>query len=204
MTRLLRMLATVAVLVAAVSVHRLAFPGGTFACSCVAPDPGAPAFTGVEQAVFIGTAREPLADGTYRFAVERWFAGAATPPEIKVSSEREPMPDGAMAINTCGLHFEVGDRLIMATAFRDGVYHPDLCSPHATMNSDDGARLLNAAVSTFGQGLSPGQVPDPRDTMPDDPGPAGFAIAVVGILIMVILIAVIASARQRREDQPAP
>jgi hypothetical protein len=182
---------------------RFAAPTLVVACSCAAPDPAAPVFSGEEQAVFIGTAGQPQPDGTYRFAVERWFVGGNAS-EVNVSSEREPMPDGAVAINTCGLHFEVGDRLIMAAGFADGVYHPGLCSPHAVMQSEEGARLLNAAVATFGQVGPPGQAPDPRDTMPDDPDLAGFALGIVGIVVLVVVVAVVVAARRRREEEPAP
>ena len=153
--------------------------------------------------MFIGTAREPLADGTYHFVVERWFkGGTATTWEIKVASEREPMPDGGTAINTCGLHFEVGDRLIMAAGMADGVYTPGLCTPHAVMQSDEGTRLLNAAVSAFGQGTTPGQTPEAE--LPDDPGPAGLALGMLGIIVLVVVIAVAGSVRRRRDEESAP
>jgi hypothetical protein len=38
--------------------------------------------------------------------------------------------------------------------------------------------------------------------MPDDPDLAGFAIGVVGILVLVVLAAVLGAARQRREAEP--
>ena len=201
MSRLLRIVAAITFLVGVLSAQRLAFPGGAFACSCAAPGPAAPAFSGEEQAVFIGTAGQPQPDGTYRFSVERWFKGGNAA-EVNVASEREPMPDGAVAINTCGLHFEVGDRLIMAAAQVNGVYHPGLCSPHAAMNTEEGARLLNAAVAAFGQGGPPGQVPDPRDTMPDDPDLAGLALGIVGILVLLVVVSVVVAARRRREGEP--
>jgi hypothetical protein len=198
-----RLLLVTTILAGGLAAWTLALPTRALACSCAPPDLASPAFTGEEQAVFIGTAREPLADGSYRFVVERWFkGGSATTWEIKVASEREPMGDGGMAINTCGLHFEVGDRLIMAAGLADGTYRPGLCSPHAVMNSEEGARLLNAAVTAFGQGATPGQEPDPRDRLPDDPDLAGFAVATVGLLVLVVVVAVVASVRRRREEEP--
>ncbi len=196
MSRLLRIAFAIAFLVASLSAHRLAFPGGTFACSCVAPEPGAPVFSGEEQAVFIGTAGQPQPDGTYVFAVQRWFVGGDAM-EVKVTSEREPMPDGAMVINTCGLHFEVGDQLIMATGFADGVYRPDLCSPHAVMNSDEGARLLEAARAKFGDGAPPGARPSGVTD-----GASGFDLAtaaLIGVgLIVLIALFVVGYAATRR------
>jgi hypothetical protein len=184
----------------ALAAIQLSLPGSTMACSCVAPDPNAPVFSGEEQAVFVGTAGQPQADGTYRFAVERWFVGGNAA-QVNVTSERIPGPDGAMGIDTCGLHFEVGDRLIMSASVDAGVYQPALCSPHAVVDSEEGQRLLNAAVAAFGQGAAPGP---PVDTpLPDGPDLAGLALGAVGILVLVVLITVVASARRRREDEPA-
>jgi hypothetical protein len=195
-SRVARIALAVTFLVSAFALRQLALPGGALACSCA----GEPAITGQEQAVFIGTAGQPQADGTYRFAVERWFVGGNAA-AIDVMSEKQVFPDGATAINTCGLHFEAGDRMLLAATFADGVYHPGTCSPHAAVASEKGQQLLSAAVSKFGQGSSPGA---PVDTpMPDDPDLTGFAIGMVGILVLVIVIGVIAAARRRREDEPA-
>ena len=191
MTRALRLAAAIVFLVATLSAHRLALPTSVFACSCAAPNPGAPAFTGEEQAVFIGTAGQPRPDGTYRFAVERWFVGGDAM-EVNVSSEREPMPDGGVVINTCGLHFEVGDRLIMAAGFADGTYMPGLCSPHAVVASDEGGRLIAAAEAQFGGGFVPnGQ---PRPSAGDAAfgiDIAGVALGAIGIIVLLALLVVV-------------
>lgn len=188
MTRIARILAAVVFLVAGVSAYRLVLPDGAFACSCAAPEPDAPVFSGEEQAVFVGTARQPQPDGTYRFAVERWFAGGDAM-EVSVSSEREPMPDGGVRINTCGLHFEVGDRLIMTTGFADGVYHPSLCSPHAVVASDEGGRLVAAAAAEFGPGFEPNGQPRPAV------GDAAFAVDIAAVALgaigIIVLLAVL-------------
>ncbi len=203
MTRMLRLSAAVALLVATLAAHRLAFPGSAFACVC-AVDPGAPIFTGQEDAVFIGTAKELRPNGDLRFIVERWFKGG-TPItwEISVFSGVELDGFGGGMTSSCSVMIDPGDRMILAARRSDqGVYVPGSCSPHATMATEDGARLLNAAVMRFGQGTSPGQAADPRDTLPDDPTLAGLAAGAIGILVLVVVIAVIGSARRRREDEP--
>ena len=188
MTRLPRVAMAITFLVMSLSAHRVVFPGGAFACSCAAPDPGAPAFSGEEQAVFIGTAGQPQPDGTYLFAVQRWYVGGGAM-QVKVTSEREPMPDGAVVINTCGLHFEVGDQLIMAAGFANGVYMPGLCSPHAVVASDEGGRLIAAAEAQFGGGFVPDGQPRPSV------GDAAFGIDIaavalggVGIIVLLALL----------------
>lgn len=200
MTRIGRVLTAGVLLLGAMFAHRLALPGGTFACSCAAPPLGAPAFTGDEQAVFIGTAGRPQPDGTFRFAVERWFKGGDAR-EVDVASEKQVFADGSTAIDTCGLHFEVGDRVILAASILDGVYVPGTCSPHAAVATDDGQRLLNAAVASFGQGLSPGEQRDPEvveDSGLDLPTFAIFAVAAVALLVVLPII--VTERRRRNED----
>jgi hypothetical protein len=203
LSSLARIALAVSLLSSALATHHLAFPGGTLACSCVAPDPGAPVFTGEELAVFVGTAGMPQPDGTHAFVVERWFKGGPAP-VVRVASERVVFADGSTAIDTCGLHFEVGDRLLLtASVDQQGRYGPGLCMPHAVVESPEGQRLLAAAEATFGEGNVPG-APSAPDDMPDDPDLTGFAIGMVGILVLIVVIAMLAAARRRREEELLP
>ena len=194
LARIARIVLMALLLVSALAARQLALPTGAFACSCAGPEPGAPAFTGEEQAVFIGSAGQPQPDGTYRFSVQRWFVGGNAL-EVTVASEREPMPDGAVSINTCGLHFEMGDQLIMAAGLSNGVYQPGLCLPHAVLNSEEGDRLLAAAEATFGAGAPPGQVP-PGEAPPGTSSAAftfdlaTVALVAVGLVVLLALIVV--------------
>jgi hypothetical protein len=199
MIRLVRLMAAVGVLTTTPTAHALSFPSGAVACLC-AVDPGDPIFTGQEDAVFIGTAQELRGDGNLRFIVERWFVGGDPVTwEIPVYSGSTPM-DGGFATSSCSVEIQPGNRMLLATRVADGVYLPGACAPHVLMNADNAGMLLNAAVARFGQGIAPGQEPDPRDTLPDDPTLAGLAAGAVGILVLVVVIAVVASARQRREE----
>ena len=204
MTRRLRLVLAAILTFAALSAAQLSLPGATRACSCVAPDPNAAVFTGQEQAVFIGTAGMPLQDGTYEFTMERWFVGGNVE-RAKVMSERQVFADGSTAINTCGLHFEVGDRLIMSASMDGTTLVPGLCSPHAVMNSEEGQRLLNAAVAAFGQGAPPGQPADPgRPEVGEDPvlNLPAFALVVLAVILIVGLVVVV-NARRERDERPA-
>lgn len=197
MSRLVRLCPVATLLVAALVARQIALPASVFACSCAGPELGAPPFTGEEQAVFIGSAGQPQPDGTYRFAVERWFVGGDAL-EVSVSSEREPMPDGGMAINTCGLHFEVGDRLIIAAGVAEGVYNPGLCSPHAVVASEEGARLIAAAEAEFGGGFVPNGQPRPAV------GDVAFgidlstvALGAVGLIVLLALLVTVSAVSHR-------
>ena len=204
--RLSRLAIVVGLLVGALAASQLALPTSTFACSCMAPDPAAPIFTGEEAAVFVGTAGQPLPNGAYEFAVERWFVGGNAP-VVQVASERQPMPDGGMAINTCGLHFEVGDRLIMAAGLADGIYQPALCSPHAVVASDEGARLIEAATTTFGAGAPPGEQPPGETTGVGDAAfaidIAGIALAGIGLIVLLAVLVTVYAVTHRGSDREA-
>ena len=188
MRRLFRLVLTAAFLAGALAVRSIAAPGTAFACSCLAPDPAAPAFSGEEQVVFVGKAGLPQPDGTQEFAVEQWFKGGAGA-VVRVESEREVLPDGSTTINTCGLHFEVADRLIMAASLDGNVLVPGLCSPHAVVDSPEGQRLIAAAVQTFGEGRPPGAgFEDSADESPIDL--ASIALGGVAVLLIVGLLVV--------------
>jgi hypothetical protein len=198
--RLARALAAVVLLVAALSVHRLVLPGGAFACSCA--DPGAgPIFSGQEEAVFTGIVGMPDARGPYAFKVESWFKGGSDE-QVLVNSERQVFPDGSTAINTCGLHFEVGDYLLLTAVLVEGVLTPGLCAPHAVVDSPEGQRLIAAATAVFGEPRAPGA---PPGTGPTDAvfsfDLASIALLVIGaIVVLAVVVVLVAVIRGRRPE----
>ena len=187
-------------LVSALAVGELALPDSVAACSCLPQEPGAPLFSGAEEIVFVGRAGQLDARGRYDFTVERWFRGGDAA-AVKVQSATEFFADGTSAENTCGLHFEPGAHVILTGSLSEGVVQPSLCSPHAPVESEEGQRLLVAAAETFGEGAAPSQAPS--DEAPGDLPLGGFALGLVGLLVLVIVIAVVASAWRRREQGPA-
>lgn len=198
-----RVLAAVALLLAALSGHRLVLPGGAFACSCADPG-GGPIFSGQEDAVFTGTVGMPDARGPYTFKVESWFKGGSDA-QVLVNSERQVSPDGSTAINTCGLHFEVGDHLLLTAAVVEGVLTPGLCAPHAVVDSPEGQRLIAAATAVFGEPRGPGAPPGTGPTeAPFTIDLASIALLVIGaIVVLAVVVVLFAVGRGRRPEADA-
>jgi hypothetical protein len=205
MNRLLRVALATALFVGALSLTQLSLPDLTVACSCAAPQPGAPVFTGEEGAVLIGTVGPGDGRGTYAFVVERWFHGGDAA-SVRLQSATETLPDGSTAVNSCGLTFEVGERLILAAGWMDArTLRPSACSPHAVVGSPDGQPLVAEAVRAFGEGVAPGPPPG------TDPGAGGrpdlglVAIALVTFVVgLTAAAAVLGFARRREKAAPEP
>jgi hypothetical protein len=205
MNRLLRVASATVLLVGVMSAGNLSLPGLTVACTCMAPVPGAPAFSGEEDAVLVGTVGQTDGRGVYAFAVERWFHGgsAAT---VRLQSAMETFPDGQTAINSCGLTFEVGERLIMAAGRTDATtLRPGSCAPYARVASPQGQQLLADAVRAFGEGAAPGTPPEipPGADAPPDLGLVAIAL-VTFIVGLTAVAAGLAFARRRETPPPDP
>lgn len=206
MRRLLRVAMATILIVGAMSSAHLALPGRTFACSCIAPEPGAPTFTGDEGAVLVGTVGAGDGRGTYAFAVERWFHGGNAA-EVRLQSSTETLVDGTSMENTCGLRFEVGERLILAAGWMDATtLRPDACSPHASIASPEGQELEADAVRAFGEGIRPGAPPDVDAETRRNPDLGLVAIGLVTFVVgLTAAAAALAFARRREQassDQP--
>lgn len=201
MNRLLRVISATVLLVGALSASQLSLPDLTVACSCMEPQPGAPVFTGEEGAVVVGTVGPGDGRGTYAFAVERWFHGG-TAASIRLQSQMETLADGQTMIDTCGLAFEVGERLILAAGWMDAItLRPGSCAPHALMASPEGEVLVAAAIRAFGEGTAPGT--SGTDPVPK-PGPdlGLVAIALVTFVVGLTAVAALLAFARRREPNP--
>jgi hypothetical protein len=132
------------------------------------------------SAVLVGRVGQDHGDGTFDFAVERWFSGGDAA-HVRISSARTPMGDGSFSFNTCGLDLQAGQHLILAAQPGEGVYHPSACSPSANADDPEGARMLADASGVFGPGFAPGTPPpDPTDWSEFVlPGLAGAAFVVI-------------------------
>ena len=199
--RVLRVTIAVALLVGALFVRALTFPGGASACSCLPTGPLdiGKAAQSPDSVVFIGmvTAMDPAGPGqdfSNRFGemqIERIFKGTL-PAIVRVKG------GGG---GDCTMHLAVAQHMITVGSYVGNVLTPMLCNPYADPNTPEGQQLIAAAVAAFGPGVVPDKPPDDDPTaMPDDPDLTGFAIGIVGILVLVVVIAVVASARQRREE----
>lgn len=200
MSRLLRVAVAVVLLVGALSLRSVALPSLTFACSCI----GAPAFTGEEDAVLVGTVGPRDARGVFAFAVERWFRGGSDPVVGMLGAE-QPMPDGTVAFNTCGVDLHVGQHLILAAFRSDLTLTPSSCSPHTTVESPEGQALLAAAVGAFGNGVIPVAEPDPGRAH-GGPTVDLALIAILGVLaaVVIVLFVVLLFIFRRRDPPAAP
>ena len=180
--------------VATVSIAGLAFPKAAFACSCAGEPKLSDAAEG-DVAVFVGRVASVRADGSYDFAVERWFRGGSAA-VVPVMSARQVFPDGMTALNTCGLDLQTGQHLLLA-AGRDeaGVYYPNICSYHAEFNGEFGGQLAIEANQLFGPGFVPG-------TAPPEPG-AGLTRFVLPALAGLAFVTIVLFAFVRRE-RPHP
>lgn len=203
MNRMLRVAAATVVLVGAASASQLSLPGLTVACSCIAPQPGAPAFTGDEDAVLMGTVGQADGRGAYAFAVERWFHGGNAA-SVRLQSAMQTFPDGQTAINSCGLTFEVGERLILAAGRTDPTtLLPGSCAPHALVASPEGQQLVADAVRAFGEGTAPGVPPDIDPGADAGPDLGLVAIALVTFIVGLTAAAAVLAFARRREPPSA-
>ena len=202
MNRFLRVAMATTLLVGALGATQLSLPGRTFACSCVAPQPGAPAFTGEEGAVLMGTVGPGDGRGTFAFAVERWSHGGSAA-SVRLQSSTETFPDGSVAENTCGLRFEVGERLIMAAGWMNATtLRPSACSPHALVASPEGQALAADAARAFGEGATPGPSPGPGPGATAGPDLGLVAIALVTLVVGLTAAAAVLAFARRREQTP--
>jgi hypothetical protein len=203
MKRLLRVAVATTLLVGAMSATHLSVPGRAVACSCIGPQPGAPVFTGDEDAVLIGTVGPGDGRGAYAFAVERWFKGGNAA-SVRVQSSMETLPDGSTAENTCGLRFEVGERLIMAAGWMNATtLLPNACAPHAAVATPEGQRLVAGASQAFGEGTVPDPPPDLRPGANAGPDLGLVAIALVTFVVGLTAAAVALSFSRRRDESSA-
>lgn len=203
MNRLLRVASATVLLVGAMSAGHLSLPGRAVACTCVAPEPGAPVFSGEEDAVLMGTVGQTDGRGIYAFAVERWFHGGSAA-SVRLQSAMETFPDGQTAINSCGLTFETGQQLIMAAARTDATtLRPGSCAPYALVASPQGQQLLADAVRAFGEGTAPGV---PPETPPGADAPPDLGLVAIALVTFVVGLTAVAAglAFTRRREPESP
>jgi hypothetical protein len=155
-----------AMLVVVFGMGMLVAPPCVVACSCMEPRPVAEYAAEPGAAIFVGRAGATAGDAIL-FAVERWYRGAGAAPVVMLIPG-----DSAM----CGIAISPGDRMVMV-AYRtdDGRFRPSLCSPHARVDSPEGAKLLAEANTAFGAGAVPvpGETPTPPGGGPGSGTPGG-------------------------------
>jgi hypothetical protein len=184
--RLPRLVLAAFTLNAALLAGALAAPSLVVGCSCAAPMPGAPIFSGDEPAVLVGHVGADDGRGVFAFTVERWFKGGDAA-VVQFQSSTITFEDGRSVIDTCGLGVKPGQHLILAGGFSNGKLSAVICRPHASVNSGEGQAMLVAAINTFGEGIVPGE--PPPEVLDDVPA---IDLALVATLAVVGLLAIVA------------
>ena len=182
--RLPRMLLAALTLNAALLMAAFSAPSVSFACSCRAPEPGAPRLSGNEEVVLMGFVGDANDLESYAFTVERVFKGEVAP-VAKLGTGAEVLADGTVAMSSCGRGHTPGQHVVLASGIGDrGVISAAACSPYETVESPEGQALLREAVALFGPGHVPG------NSLPADEAPRmDFAtIAILGVLGLLALV----------------
>jgi len=203
--RLPRLVLAALTLNAALLAGALAAPSFVLGCSCAAPEPGAPIFSGDEEVVLVGRVGADDGRGVFAFAVERWFRGGSDA-VVGLLSGTITFADGTSLTDTCGIQIKPGEHLILSAWVNEGKLAGSACSPHANVDSRDGQAMLAAAVDTFGAGVVPGEPPpEVADETPAVDLALVAIVAVVGLLAMVVAGVVLSViGRRERPGQPEP
>jgi hypothetical protein len=216
----IRALLMVPILAAAVTGAGLARPAVTLACSCMMP----PALEVLakdnpEIVIVAGRVGLGLPDGSFEFAVERWFHGPQPRGSLAVVSDTMPGPGGQVTSNSCGVHVETGNAMFFAASFDEqGRLQPSLCWPFGSLDDPDGRALFTEAEAAFGPGLptgdgggptsptdSPASPTTPNPTDAADAGLDPFILAAIGIALAAglgIFGLVALVSRGRRPTEP--
>jgi hypothetical protein len=182
---------------AALLAAALSVPAIAVACSCAAPDPGAPRLNG-DEGLVVGVVGAADGRGHYDFTVERSFnteIGAVA----KLGTGRQVFANGTEAFNTCGRDHTPGQHVILVGGVEGDVINSSICSPYETVNSPAGQALLREAIALFGPGVVPGG-PIPNA----EPGAGNnlatiASVAVLGLLTLIVAGVVIAAVGRQPE-----
>jgi hypothetical protein len=203
----MRRLLAVMVLAMLFGLGALATPPCASACSRMELRPIAEYAREQNAAIFTGRAGAAVGEAVV-FAVDHWYWGPGAAPVVTLIPG-----DSAM----CGIAIRPGDQMIMV-AYRmdDGRYRPSLCSPHARLDSEEGAKLLAEANAAFGvpptptpgattaPTASPGNGGIPGGGGAAGPEPALMAGAAgIGLLALAVGLAIAVRRRQRAAGDPA-
>ncbi len=173
MRRLAGLLALLVILVGASAAR----PATCIACYCLPPESLRAAVADPRTTLFSGAVGGTTGAFT-TFFVDRWFVGTGMAPAVRLRPGTVHLANGTSVMNTCGVDFAPGSRVILA-AWRDdeGVLVPSICSPYGDLSKADGQALLAEAIRTFGPGEQPGA--GPTEDAPAAPAPSEAAAAVV-------------------------
>lgn len=188
--RLSRLGLAALVLVAGLAAERLAGPPRAFACSCVvngpadigrfADEPSIIVFIGTVVAMDGGMNETGNTRGT--LLIHRLFKGT-------VPAARMPVVGGGGG--DCTISLEVGQQMITAASFENGVVKPGLCMPYGDPTTAEGQRLIDEATKAYGEGPGPPGGPSDPTAPPasvDDRADVALPLAVAGAVGVAVLL----------------
>ncbi|MDF2734152.1 MAG: hypothetical protein K0S97_775 [Chloroflexota bacterium] len=170
--------------------------GSAVACSCAMDaDPIVTAAQDPDQAIFTGVVQEPAAQGT-PVILTRWFRGAAPQAVVWLDNAGFEDPFGGM----CGTARPPANSEWIFAAYRAeaGKFGVDLCSPHASLATPEGQRMLQSATEVLGPPAVPAAQPDPGEAA--DPVVSGVVAILVGLVALTGLAAGIFLVAGRRRE----
>lgn len=161
-------------------------PPVAMACSCAGPFPLADYVREPENVILTGRVAE-VGRGGALVEVERWFAGGRDDPEVVIAGD---FSNGA----SCGVGAlpSVGSRWLWVafTPEPGGDLMISICQPFANLDTDEGRKLFEEAVATFGDVPGP-PVPTPTPATAAPPTPAevaSYAAAAVVIAVGALIL----------------
>lgn len=183
------------------------------ACSCMGPQPMAAYAGDPAQVIFTGVVMAPDGRGV-PVQVTHWFQGADAAPVVWLDDSGFG-GDGA----SCGTARPPAGAEWIFVAWRSegGELSVNLCTPHAAASDATGQAMYKDAVTTFGEGVVPGEAVVPGEGPSLDPGgdpsatsagssETGVPLPLVAGGAVVLLVAggaaVILARGRRPEDDP--
>jgi hypothetical protein len=200
--------------VVGLSLAGLAMPRAAVACSCAmismadsAAEPDAVVFTGIV---------DPRDGRGYPVTVTRWFKGGGIiEPRVWLHPGGFSLVGGGADCSVPPL--PVGAEYIFIAYRAEDMYSVGLCSPHASLATQEGQAMLAEANQTFGgvqpSATDPPSAPSPPTAPSSAPSPsaapaapasmieavAPFALAIFGIGVVIGVVGVLRRTRARKD-----
>jgi hypothetical protein len=177
-------------------------PPSVVACSCAMMDAREQLEGRGDAALVVGQVMRDRGDGSFDFAVARWYGGQDRRAVVVLQSAMQGV-GGNVAFNSCGMTFTMGQRLLFLGApLADGRYAPGICGLSADPASTTGADYERLAAQLIGSPVDPR--PQPTGPAPDAiPGTGldlGWVAGGMGAAVALLFAGVIVLARRRRGD----
>jgi hypothetical protein len=196
-----RLLVAVALAVATYGAGTLT-PTSVVACSCLgnlsmeehvkmAP----------EAALVVGQVMRDRGDGSFDFAVARWYGGQDRRAVVVLQSAKQGAGEN-VSYNTCGMDFRLGQHLLfLGGPLPNGRYEPGICGLSADPSTPVGADYERLAATLIGPPIDP--QPEPAEPPPAATASGGPDLLLVGAgiggaVLLLFGVVIVAGRRTRR------